>query len=88
MVETAAHFVDAVLCHHELPKNIFSDRKSQFTSAIWTTLLELLDTKLPMATAIHPETDGQTERVIEFLNDGIRSYATSFYELNCIPTTC
>ncbi|CAH0489286.1 unnamed protein product [Peronospora farinosa] len=76
--ETAAHFIDAVFRHHGLPENIVSDRDPRFTSAFWTSLFELLGTKLLMSTAAHPETDGQTERVNRVLEDVLRSYATSF----------
>ena len=61
-----------------MPKNIVSDRDPRFTSAFWTSLFELLGTKLQMSTAAHPETDGQTERVNRVLEDVLRSYATSF----------
>ncbi|CAH0488358.1 unnamed protein product [Peronospora farinosa] len=77
-LETAAHFIDAVFRHHGLPENIVSDRDPRFTSAFWTSLFELLGTKLLMSTAAHPETNGQTERVNRALEDVLRSYATSF----------
>ena len=76
--ETAVHFIDTVFRHHGLPDNIVSDRDPRFTSAFWTSLFELLGTKLQMSTAAHPETDGQTERVNRVLEDVLRSYATSF----------
>uniref|UniRef100_A0AAV1U2E9 Integrase catalytic domain-containing protein n=1 Tax=Peronospora matthiolae TaxID=2874970 RepID=A0AAV1U2E9_9STRA len=76
--ETAVHFSDTVFRHHGLPDNIGSDRDPRFTSAFWTSLFELLGTKLQMSTAAHPETDGQTERVNRVLEDVLRSYATSF----------
>ena len=41
-------------------------------------MFELLDTKLQMSTASHPESDGKTERVNRVLKDFIRSYATLF----------
>uniref|UniRef100_H3GBI2 Reverse transcriptase n=1 Tax=Phytophthora ramorum TaxID=164328 RepID=H3GBI2_PHYRM len=61
--ESAVHFVDAVFRHHGLPESIVSDRDPRFTSAFWSSLFQLLGTKLLMSTAAHPETDGQTERV-------------------------
>ncbi|KAE9043976.1 hypothetical protein PR002_g3047 [Phytophthora rubi] len=76
--ETAAHFVDCVFRHHGLPESIVSDRDPRFTSAFWSSLFQLLGTKLSMSTAAHPETDGQTERVNRVLEDVLRSYATSF----------
>ncbi|KAE8959115.1 hypothetical protein PR002_g30642 [Phytophthora rubi] len=76
--ETAAHFIDCVFRHHGLPESIVSDRDPRFTSAFWSSLFQLLGTKLSMSTAAHPETDGQTERVNRVLEDVLRSYATSF----------
>ena len=75
-VETATHFVDAVFRHHGLLQNIVSNRDPRFTSAFWTSLFELLKTKLQMSTA-HPKTNKQTERVNRVLEDVLRSYANS-----------
>ncbi|KAF1319909.1 Pol protein, partial [Globisporangium splendens] len=77
---TAKVFVDVVFRLHGLPSEIVSDRDTRFTSRFWRTLLGILDTKLSMSTAAHPETDGQTERVNRVLEDVLRSYATSFKE--------
>ncbi|KAF1334458.1 reverse transcriptase, partial [Globisporangium splendens] len=73
-------FVDVVFRLHGLPVEIVSDRDTRFTSRFWRALFGLLDTKLAMSTAAHPETDGQTERVNRVLEDVLRSYATSFKE--------
>ena len=53
-VDIATHFVDAVFRHHGLPENIVSDRDPQFASAFWTSLFEILGTKLKISTAAHP----------------------------------
>ncbi|KAF1318124.1 Pol protein, partial [Globisporangium splendens] len=78
--KTAKVFVDVVFRLHGLPVEIVSDRDTRFTSKFWRALFGLLDTKLSMSTAAHPETDGQTERVNRVLEDVLRSYATSFKE--------
>ncbi|KAF1323729.1 Pol protein, partial [Globisporangium splendens] len=78
--KTAKIFVDVVFRLHGLPVEIVSDRDTRFTSKFWRALFGLLDTKLSMSTAAHPETDGQTERVNRVLEDVLRSYATSFKE--------
>ena len=57
------HFVDAMFRHHGLPENIVLDREFQFTSAVWTSLFELLSTRLQMSTAAHPKMDGQNESI-------------------------
>ncbi|KAE9352579.1 hypothetical protein PF008_g5399 [Phytophthora fragariae] len=76
--ETAAHFIDCVFRHHGLPESIVPDRDLQLTSAFWSSLFQLLGTKLSMSTTAHPETDGQTERVNRVLEDVLRSYTTYF----------
>ncbi|KAF1313280.1 reverse transcriptase, partial [Globisporangium splendens] len=78
--KTAKIFVDVVFRLHGLPVEIVSDRDTRFTSKFWRALFGLLDAKLPMSTAAHPETGGQTERVNRVLEDVLRSYATSFKE--------
>ncbi|KAE9000911.1 hypothetical protein PF011_g13979 [Phytophthora fragariae] len=44
--ETAAHFIDCVFRHQGLPDSIVSDRDPRFTSAFWSSLFQLLGTKL------------------------------------------
>jgi len=73
--ESAVILVDIVFQHHGLPFDIVSDRDPRFTSAFWTRLIQLLGTRLRMSTSAHPETNDQTERVVE---DVLRSYATSY----------
>ncbi|KAJ0392880.1 hypothetical protein ATCC90586_010562 [Pythium insidiosum] len=77
-IEAAAVFLDSVFRLHGLPETLVSDRDPRFTSAFWRSLFRLLDTRLQMSTAAHPETDGQTERMNRVLEDILRSYATSF----------
>ncbi|GMF25304.1 unnamed protein product [Phytophthora fragariaefolia] len=75
---SAELILDLVFRHHGLPESIVSDRNPRFTSAFWTRLFALLDTRLLVSTAAHPETDGQTERVNRVLENVLRSYATYF----------
>src|ERR1043165_314233 len=55
-----------------------SDRDSRFTSCIWTTFHDALGTRLDMSTAYHPQTDGQSERTIQTLEDTLRACAIDF----------
>ncbi|GJZ90521.1 putative reverse transcriptase domain-containing protein [Tanacetum coccineum] len=50
-------------------KSIISDRDSHFTSRFWQSLQSALGTQLDMSTTYHPETDGQSERTIQTLED-------------------
>lgn len=59
---------------HGLPLDIVSDRDAKFTSSFWASLMELLDIKLRMSTAFHPQTDGQTERVNQTLEHYLRAF--------------
>ena len=61
-----------------MPKKIVSDRGTQFTSRFWKSLHEALGTKLAFSTAYHPQTDGQTERVNQILEDMLRACVLSY----------
>nr|GEX83763.1 hypothetical protein [Tanacetum cinerariifolium] len=52
---------------HGVPISIISDRDSHFTLRFWRSLQEALWTNLDMITAYHPQTDGQSERIIQTL---------------------
>ncbi|RVW45588.1 Transposon Ty3-I Gag-Pol polyprotein [Vitis vinifera] len=58
---------------HGVPVSIVSDRDPRFTSRFWHSLQKALDTKLSFSTAFHPQTDGQSERVIQVLEDLLRA---------------
>ena len=60
--------------YHGLPTDIVSDQDSHFTSEIWKEFLSLVGICPRMSTAIHPQTDGQTER----LNQTIEAYLRAF----------
>jgi len=55
-----------------VPSSIVSDRDSRFTSRFWQTLKDALGTKLTMSLAYHPQTEGQSERTIQSLEDLLR----------------
>ncbi|MBW0577036.1 hypothetical protein O181_116751 [Austropuccinia psidii MF-1] len=61
--------------------NIISDRDLKFTSALWTNLHQLLDTKLSFSTAYHPQTDGIAERMIQTLDKMVRRFCAYGLEL-------
>jgi hypothetical protein len=68
-------YMAQIVCLHGVPKKIVSDRGSQFTSRYWKKLHEFLDTRLNFSSAYHPQTDGQTERTNQVLEDMLRACA-------------
>ena len=63
---------------HGVPISIISDRDSRFTSRFWQSLQKSLGTRLDMSTAYHPQTDGQSERTIQTLEDMLRACVIDF----------
>jgi hypothetical protein len=72
--DVARMFFQHVFKRHGLPKSIVSDRDSRFTSLFWTSLFSCLGTSLDMSTAYHQQTDGQSERTIQTLEQYLRAY--------------
>ena len=62
--DIAKIFMKEILKLHGLLKAIVSDRDVKFTSNFWKRLFADLGTKFNFSTAYHPQTDGQTKRVI------------------------
>jgi len=71
---TADLYMQHIFRIHGFPKDIVSDRGTQFTSKFWSRLMELCDVKQNLSTAYHPQSDGQTERVNQVLEQYIRIY--------------
>ncbi|GJW63260.1 putative reverse transcriptase domain-containing protein [Tanacetum coccineum] len=67
-----------VVSRHGLPVLIISDRDSKFPSHFWKSLNEALGTQLDMSTAYHPQTDGQSERTIQTLEEMLRTCVMDF----------
>ncbi|GKC22972.1 putative reverse transcriptase domain-containing protein [Tanacetum coccineum] len=63
---------------HGVPLSIILDRDSRFTSVFWRSLQNALGTNLNMSTSYHPETDGQSERTIQTLEDMLRACVIDF----------
>jgi hypothetical protein len=66
-------YLDQIVHLHGIPKTIISDRGAQFVARFWEQLLDALGTKLIRSSAYHPQTDGQTERVNQILEDMLRA---------------
>ena len=72
--DTAHLYLRHVFKHHGLPADIVSDRGSQFTAKFFTRLLDLCKTRSNKSTAFHPQSDGQTERVNQVLEQYLRIF--------------
>jgi RNase H-like domain found in reverse transcriptase/Reverse transcriptase (RNA-dependent DNA polymerase)/Integrase zinc binding domain/Chromo (CHRromatin Organisation MOdifier) domain/Integrase core domain len=72
--EAAKLYLRHVFKHHGLPSDVVSDRGAQFTSRFFTSLLALCDVKSNKSTAYHPQSDGQTERVNQVLEQYLRVF--------------
>jgi hypothetical protein len=72
--QLATVFLSNIFRAHGLPKDIVSDRGSQFTSRFWSALCQALEIKAKRSTAFHPQTDGQTERVNQTLEQYLRVF--------------
>ncbi|KAK5785471.1 hypothetical protein PVK06_040061 [Gossypium arboreum] len=71
-------YVSQIVRLHGVPISIVSDRDPRFTSRFWKKLQEALGTKLHFSTAFHPQTDGQSERIIQILEDMLRCCILEF----------
>nr|GEX35771.1 hypothetical protein [Tanacetum cinerariifolium] len=63
---------------HGVPMSVISDKDSLFTSRYWVYLQKALGTQLDLSTAYYPETDGQSERTIQTLEDKLRACVIGF----------
>ena len=58
-------YISEIVRLHGIPISIISDRDLRFTLRFWGKLQEALGTLLNFSTAFHPQTDGQSEKVIK-----------------------
>ena len=78
MDQFARLYMKEIIRLHGVPISIISDRDPRFTSGFWESLQEAMGTKLKLSTAFHPQTDGQSERTIQILEDMLRACTFEF----------
>jgi hypothetical protein len=71
-------YVDNILKLHGASRSIVSDRGPQFTAQFWKILHASMGTELNYNTTFHPQTDGQTERVNQVLEDLLRACVLTY----------
>jgi hypothetical protein len=76
--QLAVLYMSRMVYLHGVPKKVVSDRGTQFTLKFWERLHETLDIQLRFSSSYHPQTDGQTKRVNQILEDMLRAYALQY----------
>ncbi|GKF26367.1 reverse transcriptase domain-containing protein [Tanacetum coccineum] len=75
-------YLNRIVARHGIPVLIICDRDGRFTSNFWRSFQKALGTDLSMSIAYHPETDGQSKRTIQTLEDMLRAYVIEFRKGN------
>nr|GEW26839.1 hypothetical protein [Tanacetum cinerariifolium] len=71
-------YLKEVVCKHGVPISTISDRDSHIMSRFWKSLQKALETDLDISTAYHPQTDGQSEKTIQMLEDTLCTCVIDF----------
>ncbi|KAI3770485.1 hypothetical protein L6452_01619 [Arctium lappa] len=71
-------YIDEIVTRHGVPSSIVSDRDSRFTSTFWQSFKRELGSPVKLSTTYHPQTDGQSERTIQTLEDMLQACAIDF----------
>ncbi|KAA3469062.1 RNA-directed DNA polymerase-like protein [Gossypium australe] len=71
-------YTSEIMRLHGVPSSLVSERYPRFTSRFWKKLQKALGTKLHFSTAFHPQTDGQSEGIIQILEDMLRCCILEF----------
>ena len=74
----ATLYIQEIVRLHGVPTSIISDRGTQFTSRFWRSIQRDLGTQVALSTAFHPQTDSQSERTIQVLQDMLRACVLDF----------
>ncbi|PKI38237.1 hypothetical protein CRG98_041376 [Punica granatum] len=76
--QLAQLFIKEIMRLHGVSVSIVSDRGSYFTSKYWNSFVTAMGMKLNLTIAFHPESDGQSERIIQTLEDMLRACVIEF----------
>ncbi|KAJ9553008.1 hypothetical protein OSB04_017053 [Centaurea solstitialis] len=78
MERLAKLYIAEIVRLHRTPVTIVSDRDARFTSTFWQSFQREMGTRVNLSTAYHPQTDGQSERTIQTLEDMLRACVLDF----------
>lgn len=73
MLTLAKQYWDQIIRLHGVLREIVSNRDPRFTLSIWRSFLRELGAETKFSTTYHPQTDGQSERTIQILEDLLKS---------------
>jgi transposase InsO family protein len=79
--DMAQLYVSYVYRYRGAPQTIVSDRGPQFISEFWNEFCRILGIQLKLSTAFHPQTDGQTEVMNQYLDQRLRPFV-NYYQDN------
>ncbi|GJR51347.1 putative reverse transcriptase domain-containing protein [Tanacetum coccineum] len=92
MEKLTRQYLKEVVSRHGVPVSIISNQDSKFASHFWRSLNKALGTQLDMSTVYHPQTDGQSEKTIQTLEDMLRACVMDFgkalYDQKCRSLIC
>ena len=66
-------YIRDIVLLHGVPVSIVSDRDLRFTTHFWKSFQMAMGTRLTMSTTFHRQTDCQSERTIQVLEDMLRA---------------
>lgn len=75
--QLAVVFNENILKLYRLPKSVVSDRDKLFTSDFWKEFFKMQGTRLQMSTTYHPQTNGQTESVNQYLESYLQCFCST-----------
>nr|GEW55292.1 putative reverse transcriptase domain-containing protein [Tanacetum cinerariifolium] len=78
MDRLARLYLNEIVARHRVPISIIFDRDGRFTSRFWQSMQEALGTQLDMSTSYHSQTDGQSERTIQTMEDMLKACVFDF----------
>ena len=71
-------YIREIVRLHGIPVSIISNRGTQCISRFWRAVQHELGTRVELSTTFHPQTDGQSERTIQILEDMLRACVIEF----------
>src|SRR6185312_8564297 len=80
-------YISRILSLHGVPRTIISDHGAQFVARFWEQLHSTLGTQHIRSSAYHPQTNGQTERINQILEDMLWACVLSYSKKwdECLP---